>query len=212
MRSGGVKVALEHTGVFGADLRRADLSTDRFVDGGPLVADITVTAPHAVSNVAGAAKEQGFACRQREQSKNTTYRGDALKRGLRFEPLVFETFGHMGNQLMTFLNQLLNYVALDVNKRHSRGVEEYSRTFLTSARQTLSIGLQRGNASAILRKAAIPGEWGAGGAGSNPGRVFDPDVIRPRAWTSLESSLGSSLGPEPQSEVDHEVVEAEVEA
>jgi hypothetical protein len=191
VRSTGLKVSLELVGAYGPDQRRADLACAHFVDGGQWMGDVSVTSVHAASYVAGAAKKQGFACQKREQKKNSDYVADAHADGVRFrfDPLVFETMGLVGENVLKLLRDLARYAAQDANKRLSSSVEDYVQTFQAAAMQRLGVCLQKGNAANLFGKAVMADHLSGNSRASNwESNSLDVDVFRPGVWLNCISA------------------------
>jgi hypothetical protein len=216
-REAGFQVEKEVPGAFGSDKRRADVQVGRFVDGGVLLGDVSVTsvvdgdgAPRV-----NAAAVRGSACQACEQHKTSKYAARAqahdaaavaaadissavlrpvstvaviqqeaalLPNGVLFTPLVFETFGLMGPQLLMVLRKIANHVSLDARKRNGMRAGDFVQSFQYRAMQKLSVALQKGNVLSLVRKSLQGVHAGSGGNSVLSQRAFtsrsDP-IIRP---------------------------------
>ena len=113
--------------------------------------DYSVTHPSAPSYIAAAQTKLGAAV-SREQKKEQKY-GDACKAvDVSFKPFVLETFGAMGSKARSFFKEAVRIMENRLNDDDPRTWT--ATTFATMWMQRMSVSLQRGNAQAILYRAA----------------------------------------------------------
>lgn len=183
LKSAGLSTKIEVIGLFGENSERADILVHRYVDGRPLLLDITVTTPHTSVENTGASDGQGHSARSREQQKDKKYRLSARNNGYLFEPLAFETFGLIGKQAWGVLEQTAKIAGSEVSLRQGVPFPTFVHSFLHHAAQRLSVCLQKFNAQMICRKSTVaPASSGrrpgAGSSISAHGVVFNPHLIR----------------------------------
>ena len=77
-------------------------------DGGTIVADVSFIDPSASSVIADthSSAVRGAAARKREQDKHIRYDTEAIGAGLRFVPLVMETYGLLGAEAVDFFRRM----------------------------------------------------------------------------------------------------------
>jgi hypothetical protein len=113
--------------------------------------DYSVTHPSAPSYIAAAQAKLGAAV-SREKKKEHKY-GEACKAvDVSFKPFVFETYGAMGSKARSLFKGAIRIMENKLNDDDPRTWT--ATTFSTMWMQRMSVSLQRGNAQAILYRAA----------------------------------------------------------
>jgi hypothetical protein len=112
--------------------------------GRPAALDISVTHPLQAATVIQAAGTGGFAATQRVIAKTTRYSEACATFGIDFIPIVFETFGALGDVSLECLKKIAKMWGNNLSLSPSRAVSFFF--------QSLSVSLQRGNAEMILRR------------------------------------------------------------
>ena len=125
------------------DPERGDLLA--LLPGRPIVADICVTHPLAVSAVKDAARDTGATAKGKDSLKRDKYSRTGMG-ACRLVPLSHETFGRAGPAAFALLNEIAEFAA-------SSGVVS-KRIFLENAMRDLSTTLCRGITRQVL--ATVP--------------------------------------------------------
>ena len=110
----GVSSAKEVPGVYGADLRRADIFAPRgFSDDtfAPAAFDVCIADPTVASHVTAAANTSLATACSAERRKTSLYGADATRRGLRFYPFCVESTGGFGPSAVRVINSLATAAA-----------------------------------------------------------------------------------------------------
>ena len=136
----------------------ADILIHDYKHGKALCADITVVSPLQQQHMHQEVRQRGqhaVALSDAEEKKFAKYEDKCREAGLLFTPLAFEVFGGHGNHCRQLLSRLADACAIRNN---------YPRSITKCRlRQLISIAIQRGNATALLRRDpreyALPGAY-----------------------------------------------------
>jgi hypothetical protein len=116
--------------------------------GRDIALDVTITHPGTDTNLRGcsSAKKPGISAVMAEQRKLALYDLTAAQHNIKFFPLVFETYGLLGDQLSTFLDELLHAVYLKSDGHIPKP------TLKDYWYKRISVTLQRGNAKMFIAR------------------------------------------------------------
>ena len=167
------------------NLVKADIMVSGFPDGKTLLLDVTVTSDRLqrVGSVPTGREQQAQSAHRAERRKNCTYGADARQmtgNGFMFEPLVFESFGLMGERNILLLRKTALFAATHSNsaQRHSGAFPAMAQSFEHTALQRLSVCLQKWNAQLICRKASQGRAQQSASSCFRRRPAFNPNVIR----------------------------------
>ena len=154
------RVSLE-VACFGASDSRIDLAFES--DGGAVVADVSFVDPSAASAVSGthAAFARGAAASRREVEKHVRYDSEAGHAGLRFIPLVAETFGLLGQEACAFFRRLRE-MAVRVGTSAAFFSSYWGAYLSVAAQRSQAALLNAASAKIQIAQAVRCGEQGVG--------------------------------------------------
>lgn len=139
----------------GSNERPADIYVGRWPGGGPAAFDVAVVSPLKTEYVQGAATTNRFAATayaDRKASSEQTERR-CRERGVRFVPLVVETFGAWCDESRQAIQKI---AGLGVPRQEGSAPQDAVRTLF----QRLSVELVRSNAQMLLNRNAVVSDTG----------------------------------------------------
>ena len=146
MKQAGLNARREEKNLLPA--RPGDIFVSNWSGGRGMAYDVTITSPMQTSLISRASLKSGIASSLAETRKDDKFLSRCQAQGVGFTPIALETLGGIGELAIPVFKKLINLIASNLG--------EDKVDVATCFYQTVSLSLQRYNASMILSRHPVP--------------------------------------------------------